>query len=398
MSVTDDTAYTRSQAALPWWTWVVAIHVFFVWMLYIGIFEAGWSGSNRVKFAPLSLAHENNIAVWWAGVGMLIPGLMFFARGLREDIVVRDRVMWISLALVILGLSLDEVGSLHERVAIIGGWWALLPFGLIGSAAFAYGVARMLRTPGLRVTAILVLTSLLLFFTVAVLEHLESLRFFEAGMARMRLVVEEAIELTAGFLLILSAVLAFRRLDGIAFNRISITTPPRSLPWLDVLLFLALVGHAAAAMLLTPDVRTSGRGNPEVWYPMSVFLLVAFHYLHVPSSLSDRPWVARLIALVFVVLSAAQMQNLGEYLVAWWPGLIDASFYDDWSVRAVITALPVLIVVALRLRWRTTIGLILGVLALLVMLYPGRMHVESYYLFSGVLAFAAYRFLVLDPR
>ncbi len=392
--MTERPGYLRPGAALPWWTWVLAVHAFFVWALYVGIFEAGWSGSSRGQFTPLSLAHENNIAVWWSGVCLLIPGLMFFSLGLRDGVAMRDRVMWVSLALVILGLSLDEVGSLHERVDIIGGWWALLPFGVVGSAAFAYGVARMLRAPGRRPTAMLVLASLLLFFLVAGLERLESLRFFQADMARSRLVIEEAIELLAEFLLIFAAALEFRKADGIGFNRVSIAVAPRSIPWFDVLLFVALIGHVVAAMLLAPDVRNSGRGNPEIWYPMSVFLLVGFHFAHHPSSFAGGRWAVRTVAVIFVVLSAAQMQNIGEYVVAWWPGVIDESFYGNWHVRALLTALPVMLMLALRVPWRTTVALALALLALLVLLHPGRMHFESYYLFSGVLAFAAYRFLV----
>ncbi|HJP45711.1 MAG TPA: hypothetical protein QGH18_06855 [Arenicellales bacterium] len=386
--------YTKTEAAVPWWIWVLLLHAFAVYMLYYGIYKGGWGGSTADQIIPLSLAHENNFAVWWAGVCLLIPGLLFFMLGARDALAIRDRVMWISLALVVLGLSLDEVGSLHERVSLIGGWWALLPFGVIGSAVFGYGIVRMLHQHGSRGSGLLVMISLGLFFSVAALEELESIHFFAKPWRGWRLIAEEVIELGAESLLILAAVLQISTLTGQSLNRISILVMPKNVRAFDTLVFVALLGHVATAVLLIPEDRSWGGGNPEIWYPMAVFLLVAFHFLHVPVGF-ERRFVERvLVASAFVLLSMGQTYNFGEYLVAWFPNIMEASFYENWFTRTSVTLLPVVLIAAFTVSWKTLLLHLLASVALLVLLSEGSLYFETYYLFSGIVACIAYRLLV----
>ncbi|MDH3694220.1 MAG: hypothetical protein OER96_06590 [Gammaproteobacteria bacterium] len=55
----------------------------------------------------------------------------------------KDRFMWGTLAMIMAGLSLDEIGSLHERLSLIGGWWMLAPFALVGISMTLYTFWRL---------------------------------------------------------------------------------------------------------------------------------------------------------------------------------------------------------------------------------------------------------------
>tara|TARA_B100000959_G_scaffold24867_1_gene24047 strand:+ start:215 stop:1537 length:1323 start_codon:yes stop_codon:yes gene_type:complete len=387
--------YTKTEATVPWWIWVLFLHAFAVYMLYYGIYKGGWGAGVADRVIPLSLAHENNFAVWWSGACLFISGLLFFMLGARDALAMRDRVMWISLALVVLGLSLDEVGSLHERLSLMGGWWALLPFGVVGSAVFGFGIVRMLRQHGSRGSGLLVMISLGLFFSVAALEELESMKILHHNLARLRLLVEEAIELGGAFLLILAAVLQIRALTGQPLNRVSILVMPKNVRAFDTLVFVALLVHVAAAVLLIPDQRSPGRGNPEIWYPMAVFLLVSFHFLHVPFGIERRFVGPGMVASVFVALSMGQMYNFGEYFAAWFPNIIEESFYENWFTRVSATLLPVFLIAAFTVSLKTLLLCVLASAVLLVLLSEGSSYFEAYYLFSGIVAYMAYRLLVI---
>lgn len=396
MSTPHAVVYRHPGAAMPWWLWVLAIDAVAVYLLYYGVFQGGWSTSRHPMFTPLSLAHENNVAVWWAGVCLLIPGLLFLDTGLRKGMAPADRIMWISLAGVILALSFDEVGSLHERVSFSGGWWALLPFALVGISAFVFGIVRMLRRDATRMAGFMVLIGLILFVVIAGLEHLELTSFFAGANARSRLVIEEAIELGAAFILMLAAVSQRRHETGQAFNRVSILVAPRTVGFLDVLLFLALLGHVVAAVFFNPDVREGGRGNPEMWYPMAVFLLIAFHVVHRPARYRLRRTAVVAIVTLFVLLSIGQMHNFGAYFSLWFPGVIPPALYSDWFVIAAFTSVPMLLLAAVLVSWRRALLHAAGLACAVLMLYPGIEFFESYYIFSAVAAFSGYRLLVGD--
>jgi len=64
----------------------------------------------------LHLGHENNVAAWFSGMLFFSAGVHAFDgfienRGAR----VQAAIAWLIIAIILLGLSLDEVGSLHER-------------------------------------------------------------------------------------------------------------------------------------------------------------------------------------------------------------------------------------------------------------------------------------------
>src|SRR5690606_601368 len=195
-----------------WLGWTSAVHVVLVAALAWYMFAETRTPELSSRIVPLNLAYESNYAVWWSGVCFLIAGLVYYH---LADVVPagRRRAAWLIIALLMFALSMDEIASLHERVATFGGWLALAPFGLVGGVLFAIG--HMLATRETRVSGVLVLVSVALFGSVVILEQLEAIKFFEhRTIARLRLIGEETIELVAASLMLLSAAIQLARVRG----------------------------------------------------------------------------------------------------------------------------------------------------------------------------------------
>ncbi len=390
MTRAESSEFPGSSPFVPWWVWTTIVHLFFIGMLTWVIAFGGRTELWADRAVPLSLSHEGNYSVWWSGVCLLLSGLMFFRLGGDAYYSLKDRVMWITLSLVVLALSVDEVGSLHERVSMLGGWWALLPFGLIGIGAFTYAIVRMLHTSHYRTSGLLVLASLGLFVGVAGLEQLESLNYFHTTwIAQSRLVVEEGVELLAESLLILAAALQISRRTGVSVHRVSIVTMPFTLPGIRELMFAGLVLQLIITVIWMPYLWIHKMGDPAYWYPIFGFLMVAFHCMHRASFGGSKRKFHIYGAVIFVALSTGQMYNHGVFIDAW-TGLVPDYLYATWNARAAWTVVPAVLYLATVVRFSILLryGAVFGLF--LVMLHSGAEYYETYYILSGVFCYMCF--------
>jgi hypothetical protein len=194
-----------------WYCSAVAISVAFVIGTFIG--EAKWSNSFVVQ--KLLLTRENNPAALWSGLLLALVAIHAYdgyALWRRQQVEVAKA--WLSIGLLLLILSADEVGSIHERVGVfgeqigIGPWIPLLPFAIILGAVFGYAVVLLWRTEGQRRTAMVVLLGFLLLGSAAPQEVVEHHFVFASNIAHaIRATLEEGTEL-AGMLLLLKVAMA----------------------------------------------------------------------------------------------------------------------------------------------------------------------------------------------
>lgn len=381
---------------LPWWLWIIVIN-----MVFITISGAKIHGRIPQWLKPmgssLSLFHEGNYAVWWSGFCLMIAGILFYRLASLPHNTVRDKFMWLVLAVVTLGLSADEVGSVHERVSSFGGWWALLPFAVLGTLSFGYAIGRMLLDPDRRISALLICASLMIFFTVAGFEYLEHRVRIEYNTARFMLIMEEGMELMATFLLILAAILQIRKSTGTSISGTTIVVAPESLMWVRYVLFFGLILHLLVCIFWVPylwlprGAQGSDRGNPAFWYPMFVFVLVAYHCaLQAASASTVRTrifWVAGL--LIFIGLSSGQLQNHGNFLSSHME-FLSKEIYSDYYTRVLWTALPPLLIALIVKPDLRLAKYVLLSLLLVYVLHAGRNYFEAYYILSGFIAYLSF--------
>ena len=393
---------TRAHSTItapPWWLWTTLIHLFFITIAAAIIFSAvpGWLESRD---SALSLYHESNYAVWWSGYCFLAAGVIFYA--LTGNVSTnKDRFMWAVVAAVAFALSTDEIGSLHERLSRVGGWWALLPFAVIGTAAFGYAIGRTVLTPTHRLSGILILCSLLIFFAIAGLEFVEhNYRIRSRFLARGSLVLEEAIELFAASLLILSAILAYRKTRP-RIQQNSIVVTPSELPFVREILFLGLLLHLLIAIEWVPYLWTSRRspdyvaGNPVFWYPLFVFVILIYHCVSNARNDTDVGAKAKWLvgAIIFFLLSTGQLYNHG-YFISGFLGNVPERWYAGTLARVLWTVIPVLIYMAaiIPIRYLLSCGVLLA-LVIYTLDFGRAVYFEKYYILSGFLSYLCFYLL-----
>jgi len=268
------------------------------------------------RYAFLALTHERNYAAWWSGMCLFIAALLFYRLASQPLINQKDRFMWATLAIIMAGLSLDEIGSLHERLSSIGGWWLLAPFGFVGISMTLYSFWRLVTVPKYRVSAILILLGLGVFVGVAGLEFVEHNFDLSKFWKLTRAIVEENAELVGVFMFIVAGYRQLRLTGSEA--RISLLEKMQinSLGFITHILFFGLFVEIALALSVDIDRASSGRGSPLSWFPAAVFF-VGFILCMYSAKLAhgkDYRWLWRIAAVVFILASMGQLPNHGKFL------------------------------------------------------------------------------------
>jgi len=151
----------------------------------------------------LGLAGENNVGAWWSGMLLLLAAVFALDGYAVPNAGPGERRAWLSLSAVLLILSFDEIGSLHEYLANIGiGYLAFLAIPLF--VLTCYSLLQLARAgKGLRRPA-LVLVAFALLGTVPLLEYIQHSREWPNPVIYgARAALEEGVEL-AGILLLVA--------------------------------------------------------------------------------------------------------------------------------------------------------------------------------------------------
>lgn len=231
---------------------------------------------------------EMNYPTWWTSMLLLASALL-----LLESANTRDRILRNSslvLAMLIGALSVDEIGSVHERVSLFSDarfgspWAALAPFVLMGVIALLYGVRGLFRSDLGTRAAVFISLGFGVFALVVLQEYLEHHPTFPKFMMQKfgikpggRIVLEEVTEMIGAMLVLVGSALVrsrgrFGPAIGFALCR------PSSIRRLQLFLAAGLTVHCTIAFFFLPDrLELTLRGNPAGWYPTAVFFIVFCH-------------------------------------------------------------------------------------------------------------------------
>lgn len=222
-----------------------------------------------------SVGLENNIGAWWSGALLFLAGVHALDgyRRYWDQGVTKLAVAWLVVACTIIALSLDEIGSLHERVGRDFGWWGLLPFGVVIIASVAWTTWQMWADPRERRSIRLIALAFGLFAATAFNEYLEHSIAWPAAMRPWRTGFEEGIELV-GMLLLVAVAL---RNSGDAFREADRSEAEQPCLWvthsMPAGVLLAVVAVSPLLAVITTGLHDTFRGRPADWLASMMFLL-----------------------------------------------------------------------------------------------------------------------------
>jgi hypothetical protein len=381
---------------LAWPIWIWLVHGLFVGVLYLYMFTPFKPDWFKMSFSAMSLGHEENYAVWWSGICLLIASTLFY-RVASSCQSVTSSLKWYVLSVALLALGYDEIGSLHEMVSKVGDWPALLPFALIFMIGFGYALSGLFRMPGYRIPAILILLGLGLFASVASLEFVEHNIKMTWHQQRNRLIFEEGTELFAMSLIIIAGLLSLKQVT-VSDRRLSEIFNPGNLHGhVYGVFFLFAIQFTAISLFALPHAGNFSEGNPAAVFPVFMFFTLFLTCIYIARTHGDT-LIWRGFAAVFLFTSLCQIHSFTkllhrlEYFVEPF-----THAPDTW----IITLAP-LALVGSALLWRkklaTRAALIDSALflAAVAILYPDNDLPMNYHLFSGAVAYLCYRWLMLS--
>jgi len=203
---------------LSWKSVIWAVNGFLLLMTVMVAYLPDNSSATRkgpIQYlAQFSLAEEKNLAAFWEGWCFLLVSILAFERYLHSNRTTTfEGQSWLGLSVLAAGLSLDELGSIHERAPLLfsyfglsGSMSSLIPLAVPVLLILAISLHRMWQITNRR-GFWLTLCAFLAFGSVAFQEYLEHKLQWPWWARGLRVGVEEGTELVGVFLL-LSVVLA----------------------------------------------------------------------------------------------------------------------------------------------------------------------------------------------
>lgn len=267
----------------------------------------------------LNFSSENTAGVWWAGMMYATCALFCLDAYLLEKGTEQHRsaLAWRAIGIVLVILSFDEIGSLHERLPDIFPWGkllALVPYGAIVGGLLAYGLGTLFLDPRTRRKAIALGIPFAILLSVPVQEKL----FLERhdgwlGLhPAIRTTLEEGIETFCALAIlrvVLTNVVRLRMPGG------GSPTPAFDVPSLArrrLLIVAALVAPLLAYWsFATGDEHA---GSPVAWFAAILCLFAAIVHAH-PwlKVLQPLPWRRWALVLTSGAMSVAAVADVSSH-------------------------------------------------------------------------------------
>ena len=259
----------KITSSIPWWYWVAFIDFFLLFITLIRRYDVDFPQAWR--FSAFDLAAEMNLSVWWSGMLLATISLLCYEFYLNQKKGF-DR-QWLSLSVVFLILSIDEICSFHERLSltVLIGVYAPLMFLLA-----LYPLIIFLKDIKNQKTGLYILFGFGFYASVLVQEIIEHVVEMPPWFLGVRVVLEEGAELLGTFV-ILFGILALREpVTTISFQKI--IPKPRLDNSFRVLLWSGIFVHFLVCLFILPDLDDFNlRGNPGIFYPTIInFILFCF--------------------------------------------------------------------------------------------------------------------------
>lgn len=273
-----------------WWRWIVGIDSFLL-VITFAFYHLSFPG-KILLLRHFRLTSEMNLAAWWSGVTLFVIGLLcyeLYSSGRQAR-----KLPWLVLAIVFAGLSFDEIGSVHERVFYgqafgVGGWRAYIPYAVVGLSLVGYSLLALLRDPTTRRTAVFLALGIGTLCSAALHEFVEHRVDWPSYLRGIRAAAEEGSELL-GMFLCLWGIVPQRKLRSRATGMGPVVPNPLLMVRGSAVLVGGAVIHVATSVFVATHAEIGGRGDPAVWYPsMLLLILSCVYFWSTPPIEAGRP-------------------------------------------------------------------------------------------------------------
>ena len=281
----------RSFEGLPWWGWLLAINSLLV-LATVAHHKLVLNYSIHFYLRQVDLAIEMNFAAWWSGVLLLGLGLLSYEifSGKGE----RSRFAWLLLAIAFVLLSIDEIGSIHERIED----WLLespfptvdpyVPVAALGLLLIPLPLVVLARDRRTRKTAGLLLVGFLLLASIAVQERMEG-RISWGDWWSVRIGLEEGTELL-GMSLCYGGLVNHTWRGNLPKGWSGVLPNPLRMRFVPVLAALGLLVHLGALAVRASQYESAFSEHLLVWYPLALACVLSLAAFWRYKRAVDRGW------------------------------------------------------------------------------------------------------------
>ena len=200
-----------------------------------------------------------------------------------------------------------KLGSLHERL----GWRGVIAPAICFFVFISYALIHLYKVKQTRSSALWLFAGFAILATVPVQEFIEhSYQWNTPLIQALRVISEEGSELI-GFLLLLIGIVNQHKLKK-GYTFLVIIPDLRRVPGLDLFLILGLIFNITICWFVLDQLTDMPRrGNPALWYPMVVSLIMTCQAIWMFVCVNTKVkklWL--IVALFFLIASAGIIADL----------------------------------------------------------------------------------------
>ncbi|MBD2109857.1 hypothetical protein [Nodosilinea sp. FACHB-13] len=362
-----------------------------------------WDAGSTIKYLliQLDLSHENVLAAWYSSVLLFLvavmSGLCFLAEHQLKP-TGRPSLLhygWLIYTGVFILLSLDEIGSLHERLGMLSslnplgdyplGWVYLLTPLILFTAVYMISFS-CLHLKNSKTALLFMIIGVFLFLSIPLQEQIEVLSWEGAVSKNLvrrpieLLLLEEGAELFGSLMILASTVTYLNDLMNQKDSRLCIGKSLRlvftlkNLIFFYLILFVGLGGVMHVIQQAWFHHLPGDSGTPQNWFP-GVFAVLAFLLVccclsnhHCSSGFKYR--LEHSLAIFSLFLSSYYGAGLKVWLTM---SMIQDQRIDDLLYFFILTTASALGIcfILLSTHWAEKITWILWVVALSVSIFFG---------------------------
>lgn len=389
-------AADETSGGLTWWGWLLGINLLLVLSTVVH-HKMVLNHTIHFYLRQIDLAIEMNLAAWWSGI--LLFGLGLLAHEIFSDRKERLKGAWLLLAIAFICLSVDEIGSVHERIedwlleSPFAGLDPYVPVALLGVMLIPWPVIKLMRDRRTRKTAGLLLVGFLLLASIAVQERLEGVISWGDWWS-VRIGLEEGTELL-GMSVCYGALVNHTWRGNSPQGWSGVLPNPLRMVYVPFLVGAGLAIHLVTLVGVGSQYESAFSEHLLVWYPVAIACLLSLAAFWQCKRALNKGWW-RVLSLYFLLYSAVL-----PYVIPLTTDKADAflsAYVYPFFVMQLVVAIALFVAIRRSLKVVSSVNYVtLGLMVLLIGIAGVRpLGMFARYALPGIFTFLLFHLFFLN--